>query len=364
MTTIKSPFGIADSQTPAYAATIAVSIANDKTIITPATLTGNATVNLTIDSEVAAGAEIIVIGTADGSQRTITLGTGFNASTPNLVIPATTTMTANYIYSGTEFVEKSEPTGIDAVAMAANTTHRTSDGTDHANVGLADTHRTGNGSDHANVALNDAHRTGNGSDHANVATATTNIANLTNGTTLRTGRIQNSATGSVGTVPAGVTAVHYGNGSHITTVLTLTNVDLGAIAGAANQATGALIYTFPAGVHVHEVTYMSIGVVGDLAVQADTPDLGIGSVVAAGAVAVLSGTATFEDYITGQTMTNVSGTASVAMTTATAGALTGISLNAAASAKTLYLNIANGWAAASAALLASGTVVLKWNKIA
>lgn len=364
MSTIKSPFGASDSQTPAYAATLAVSIENDKTIITPGTLTGNLAMNLTIDSEVGAGAEIIVILTADGTNRTFNPGTGFSSGAPTITIPLSTTVTANYIYSGTEFVEKSEPTGIDSVAVATATTHVTSAGTDHANVGLADTHRTGNGADHANVALSDTHRTGNGSDHANVATATTNIANLTNGTTVITGRTQNSATGSVGTVPAGVTAVHYGNGSHITTVLTLANVDLGAIAGAGAAATGALIYTFPAGVHVHEVSYMSVGVVGDLAVQADTPDIGIGSVVASGAVDVLGGTATFEDYITGQTLNDVNGTAEVVMTVATAGALTGISLNAAGDVKAVHLNIADTWAAASAALLASGTVVLKWNKIA
>jgi hypothetical protein len=382
MSTIKSPFGASDSQTPAYAATLAVSIENDKTIITPGTLTGNLAMNLTIDSEVGAGAEIIVILTADGTNRTFNPGTGFSSGAPTITIPLSTTVTANYIYSGTEFVEKSEPTGIDSVAVATATTHVTSAGTDHANVGLADTHRTGNGSDHANVALNDTHRTsngtdhanvgladthrtGNGSDHANVATNTTNISNLTNGTTVITGRTQNSATGSVGTVPAGVTAVHYGNGSHITTVLTLANVDLGAIAGAGAAATGALIYTFPAGVHVHEVSYMSVGVVGDLAVQADTPDFGIGSVIASGANALLSDVgATCEDYITGQTLNDVNGTAEVAMTVATAGALTGISLNAAGDVKAVHLNIADTWAAASAALLASGTVVLKWNKIA
>jgi hypothetical protein len=82
---------------------------------------------------------------------------------------------------------------VDKVEATALTTHRTSAGTDHANVGLADTHRTGNGADHANVALadthrgsngtdhanvglGDTHRTGSGSDHANVATATADIS--------------------------------------------------------------------------------------------------------------------------------------------------------------------------------------------
>ncbi len=63
-------------------------------------------------------------------------------------------------------------------AITLNTTHRTGDGSDHANVALNDTHRQGDGSDHANVALNDAHRLGNGSDHSDVAANKAAIAAL------------------------------------------------------------------------------------------------------------------------------------------------------------------------------------------
>lgn len=52
--------------------------------------------------------------------------------------------------------------------VALNTTHRSSDGTDHANVVLNDTHRASSGTDHANVVLNDTHRASDGTDHANV----------------------------------------------------------------------------------------------------------------------------------------------------------------------------------------------------
>jgi len=41
---------------------------------------------------------------------------------------------------------------VDSTEAVALTTHRSSDGTDHANVVLGDTHRTGSGSDHADVA--------------------------------------------------------------------------------------------------------------------------------------------------------------------------------------------------------------------
>ena len=342
---IKFPFGASEAITPAYAAAIAVDVADTKTILTPATLTGNMTINLSIDSEVVAGSELIVIATADSSERTVTFGTGFSAGTDNLVIGGTLTKTASFIFNGTSFTEKSEPTGIDSAAVSLNSTHRTSDGKNHAD-----------------VVLNNSHRTGNGSDHANVSTNTTNIANLTNGTTVRTGRIQNSAT--AGTPEAGVTAVNYGDGTNIVTVLTVTDLDLGTVAAGGNFATGALAYTFPAGVHALEVTNVNLGVIGDLAVQADTPEIGIGSVVASGAVGVLNGTAEFMDYVTEQTMADVNGTPTVGLFLPTAGALSGIALNEAGDVKALNINIADNWAGASAALLCSGTITLKWSKIA
>jgi len=70
--------------------------------------------------------------------------------------------------------------GISPAAVAANTVHRTSNGTDHANVALNDTHRASNGTDHANVVTNDTHVAGDGSDHTNVALNDTHRAS--NGT--------------------------------------------------------------------------------------------------------------------------------------------------------------------------------------
>ena len=58
-----------------------------------------------------------------------------------------------------------------------------------------------------------------------------------------------------GTVGAGtVTAVTYGDGKNFTTVLTLTDFVIGALAGAgAALGIGSTVYTFPAGQHVEEV---------------------------------------------------------------------------------------------------------------
>jgi hypothetical protein len=169
------------------------------------------------------------------------------------------------------------------------------------------------------------------------------------------GLVEGQALGTAGT---GVTAVHHSDGRNITSVFTLSAISL-TIAGAAAEAVGALIYTFPAGAHFHEVTYMNITLTGGGTVDADTPDVGIGSVIGTGAVSVLSGTPTFEDYITGQTATDCSGTAIVAMTGATAGIHTGISLNASGDVKAVNVNVADTWAGADTITLA-GTVTMKW----
>ena len=167
----------------------------------------------------------------------------------------------------------------------------------------------------------------------------------------------------LGTVGTNVTQVQTGSDRDVTVVLTLTAASLGAPGAGTNEAVGALVYTFPAGSHVHTATFMSVGLtVGT--VTTDTPDVGIGSIIGTGAVAVLGGTATFEDYITGQTATDAAGTATVKTTVATAGALTGISINEAAGTKTLHINAADGWnAGITGNLTATGTITLMFTKM-
>jgi hypothetical protein len=181
----------------------------------------------------------------------------------------------------------------------------------------------------------------------------------------KAGRIFNSPSGSdtvsIGTAGTGVTAVNYDDGRDITTVLTLTNVDLG-ITPAALRGVGALIFTFPAGNHVHIATYMNVSLTAGAGNAAVTADLGIGSVIANGAISVLGGTATFENYITGQSTADCAGTPVEALTTATAGVLTGISLSVTGTEKRVYLNAAATWVA-SEPLLANGTITLKWCKM-
>ena len=76
------------------------------------------------------------------------------------------TITGNIIISGTV-------DGIDvATDVAANTTHRGSDGKNHSDVVLNNTHRSSSGVNHSHVVTNDTHVAGDGSDHADVATNT------------------------------------------------------------------------------------------------------------------------------------------------------------------------------------------------
>ena len=168
--------------------------------------------------------------------------------------------------------------------------------------------------------------------------------------------------GSVGTAATGVTAVEYGDSRTHQTVLTLDTV-LPAIAGGASLGVGKLLYTLPAGAHIIESAYMSVAITQtDANITADTPDVGLGTVIASGAVAVLGGTATFENIITGQTAADCDGEATVKTSIPTAGVPLVIE---AAGAKTIHLNVADGWAAdGDAAALLTGTVVINWRTMA
>lgn len=168
--------------------------------------------------------------------------------------------------------------------------------------------------------------------------------------------------GNVGAAGTEVTAVEYGDGHLHQTVLTV-NTTLPAIAGGANLAVGKLIYTFPAGAVIVESAYMSLGITQSQGnINADTPDGGLGTVIASGAVATLDGTGTFEDIITGQTFNNCTGTAEVKTAIPTANVPFVIEAGA---AHTVHFNVAGGWAASGdAAAVLAGTVVINWRFMA
>lgn len=173
-----------------------------------------------------------------------------------------------------------------------------------------------------------------------------------NGVEFPVGVLQRKAVGTAGT---NCTVKEYGNGAFNTSVITLTNVDLPDIAGGANLAVGMLIYTLPAGKVSVLSSYMSVAIQQvDGNITADTPDVGLGTTIASGVVAVLGGTAAFENIMTGQTAADCDGTA-------TAAAVATVLDIASGGDHTVYFNVADGWAASGEANgLVSGTVVLNW----
>lgn len=157
-----------------------------------------------------------------------------------------------------------------------------------------------------------------------------------------------------GTVATGVVAVETGwERNHVTT-LTLTSLGL-TIGDVTTLGDGVLIYTFPAGVIIVDAAYMSVGVTLTTGTPTtDQPDVGLGTVIAVGAVANLSTPSTFEDILTGRAAADVAGTATVGTVQTTKVIETG-------DAHTVHFNIADVWAdVTNSAATASGTVVLKW----
>ena len=159
---------------------------------------------------------------------------------------------------------------------------------------------------------------------------------------------------NVGTAATGSTAVEYGDGYEHTTVLTV-DTTLPAIAGGADLAIGKLVYTLPAGAVMVRAAYVSVSITQTEGnITADTPDVGLGTTIASGAVAGLSGTAAFENIMTGQTAADCDGTATVETVTSSLDIESGDD-------HTIYVNVADGWAASGdTAALLSGTVVLHW----
>jgi hypothetical protein len=173
--------------------------------------------------------------------------------------------------------------------------------------------------------------------------------------------------GPLGSTPvATVEFEEYGDGHDYTTVLTLTDFIVGALAGAAAAlGVGNIVYAFPAGQHIELASSFS-SLVLTAAGTAVTTDTGLGSVIASGIISALNGTATFEDRLTGQAIDTAAGggAAVSALKAPTAGVLTGIGLNVAASVKNVFLNSAGTWNANNTGnLTASGTIVLKWTRM-
>jgi len=185
------------------------------------------------------------------------------------------------------------------------------------------------------------------------------------GTTSVTTPKQLTAT-AVGTPEASVVAEEHGDGVFHRTKLTITALAVGTGDDDVDKAIGALIYTFPAGaIAVHGGSVEGLFDQASHGVSTDG-EVGLGTVVASGAVSVLSGTATFEDIMTGQPYTNITlGTTRFtgAGTPEVNGNKTVIA--AGASPRTVFLNLGADWPniAAAEAVTFTGTVTIEWSII-
>lgn len=180
--------------------------------------------------------------------------------------------------------------------------------------------------------------------------------------------LQNAANAG-DSLPETVAIQELGDGVNHITVLTLTDYIVGPLAGAA--AAKALVpptalYTLPAGVQILEASYAEVALTA--AGTAVTPEIGLGSVVGDGSASATIGAAgaTQEDIMEGFAVATTASHATVknGPKVATAGALTGIALNKATDAKTIYLNCAGTWNADNTGnLTATGKVVLVWKTL-
>lgn len=97
-----APFGAADVQALAYAATQAVDVVNQVTILNFAILTGDTTLNLSVSPEVKAGARLTVIVPATANADDLAFGDLIDA--PALVGVAGKTKCQDFVYDGARFV--------------------------------------------------------------------------------------------------------------------------------------------------------------------------------------------------------------------------------------------------------------------
>jgi len=108
---INWPQGEADVQNLAYAATQEITITNMFTLLLFAILTGDTTLNLTIDSQVRKGALILVKVPATNNADDLALGNGIDA--PAIVGVAGKTKTQLFVYDGSVFVPAGAAVQID-----------------------------------------------------------------------------------------------------------------------------------------------------------------------------------------------------------------------------------------------------------
>ena len=158
-----------------------------------------------------------------------------------------------------------------------------------------------------------------------------------------------------GTVGTNVTATEYGDGKNHATKLTLAAVAI-TVGDNAALGVGSLIYTFPTGIIHLNSSNANLAMTTVEGVD-DTPEMGLGTVIASGANATLGAV--------GATSENIAGPFVLADTNGTTGLMeqhtVGTLIIAAADVHAVFLNFADTWANVSdASSTITGTVWLNW----
>ncbi len=179
--------------------------------------------------------------------------------------------------------------------------------------------------------------------------------NIESGATLLLAGNQKTSA-NVGTAGTNCTAVEYGNAYQHTTVITMTAAELAPTIPADAEGAGAVIYTFPPGVYVGKSIHSDVAS-GVMDAATNAADFGYGSLIASGDIATLT-TAAMEDWLTGQTIADVSSFVDESSSVMTAGPPL---LFEAAGSHVLNVNVAATWGATVATASITGVVTIHWD---
>jgi hypothetical protein len=132
---------------------------------------------------------------------------------------------------------------------------------------------------------------------------------------------------------------------------------------SAALCVGQKLYTFPLGWILPVAAKIKFNITYGAATSSTAGEVALGTTIGTGAAAVTSGTAGFENWLTGQTMANQ--VASTALPQKFAGAAGGVSgtmdaLDGSSTAKALYWNHSTTNVGTGGASLTQGTVTIWW----
>lgn len=155
-------------------------------------------------------------------------------------------------------------------------------------------------------------------------------------------------------------AIEYKTGEIRRTVITIPQFSFATTAAA--KAIGQKVYTFPEGWILPLAARVKLVSTTGATTAATAGEVGLGTTVASGAVAVLSGTAGFQDILDGKTLSNhVAQTALTSHVAHAAGGTSGTMdiSDGTATAKPVYLNIASTFDG-TGGVTATAVVELLW----